>query len=373
MGRPPKDLDVAVEGDAPTLARVFARAPGRRLERSSEFGTACVWVGKPPTGFRMDLASTRRESYPHPGALPRVRPAPLSEDLDRRDFTVNAMAMPLHGLPAGTLVDPHGGRRDLAGRVIRMLHARSPSDDPTRALRAIRLARRLGFSIEPATRSWIRQALRGGAFDRLSGDRLRRELELLLAEVSPPDAARALVRLGLHRALCRRLDGSARALRRLDRLEEFRAACPEAMEPAATLAAWSLGLSGRDRRALFERLAMRSPFPAGGPARLARRAQRLASLDAPLSAWAALLKGCRAEAVLAVACALPRRSAKRLLEARAAIDRASLSIRGEDLRRAGVAPGPAIGRALRKTLLARLDGRIGASGEFSFALKEARR
>src|SRR5262249_43072217 len=142
------------------------------------FGTATLAL---PGGAHLDVASARAETYAHPGALPRVRAGHLAADLARRDFTINAMALRLApGEPR--LEDPHRGPSDLARGLVRMLHPGSPHDDPTRAFRAVLYANRLGFRIAPATRRWIREAVDSGAFERISGDRRRRELVRILSE-----------------------------------------------------------------------------------------------------------------------------------------------------------------------------------------------
>src|SRR5512143_772250 len=135
------DLDIAIDGDAEALAQM----PGFELEREGLFLTGRLQLGE----VKVDFARTRAERYAHPGALPEVRPAPIGEDLARRDFTINAMAFPLTG--DGELIDPHGGLADLRAGVLRVLHGRSFIDDPTRALRAARYAARFGFELEGGT------------------------------------------------------------------------------------------------------------------------------------------------------------------------------------------------------------------------------
>src|SRR5882757_8206978 len=132
LGADGVDLDVAVEGDADRLADI----PGYEPERDELFLTGRLQSGEQ----KIDIAQTRAESYPRPGALPEVLPAPIGEDLARRDFTVNAMAYPLS--ENAELIDPHGGLEDLRAGRLRALHDRSFIDDPTRALRAARYAAR---------------------------------------------------------------------------------------------------------------------------------------------------------------------------------------------------------------------------------------
>ena len=133
------DLDLALEGDARTVSRALAERLGGVSREHARFGTAVVRAD----GLSVDLATTRRETYPEPGALPDVEAASLGEDLERRDFTVNAMALGLTGDDLGHLYDPAGGVSDLASGIIRVLHERSFIDDPTRLLRALRYEARL--------------------------------------------------------------------------------------------------------------------------------------------------------------------------------------------------------------------------------------
>ncbi len=201
---PDSHLDLAVEGDARSVARALAdrlTGEGREFER---FGTAVVEVD----GFEYDLASTRRETYDAPGALPRVEAAGLSEDLARRDFAVNAMAIGLKGDDLGHLYDPHGGLSDLDSGLLRVLHEQSFSDDPTRLLRGVRFEARLDFGLEHDTEVRAREAVGSGALATVSADRVGRELMKVLQEEAAPTAVRRLGELeidrALHPALCAR-------------------------------------------------------------------------------------------------------------------------------------------------------------------------
>lgn len=199
LGRVPLDLDVAVEGPPGTAAAAAAAIGGRGWTRSAEhdrFGTATV---RAPDGIKVDLASTRSETYPEPGALPVVTPGvAIEEDLGRRDFTIHAMAVPLGPDGAGApLLDPWGGAGDLRGRQVRLLHGGSLADDPTRVFRAARYAARLGFDLDAGFADAVRTAAESGAFRRISGDRLRRALGEVLAEENRAVALALLDRLGV--------------------------------------------------------------------------------------------------------------------------------------------------------------------------------
>ena len=186
LGREPHELDFVVEGDALEVAR---RVGGRVISHE-RFGTATVELD----GVTFDLASARRERYERPGALPEVElGASLREDLERRDFTVNAIA--LH-LKDGELIWLPGAREDLDARRLRVLHDRSFLDDPTRLLRLARYAARLGFEPEERTDRLAAEAVAGGAVDTVTGSRMGAELRLLLQEPQPA-ALLALERHGL--------------------------------------------------------------------------------------------------------------------------------------------------------------------------------
>jgi tRNA nucleotidyltransferase (CCA-adding enzyme) len=194
-----RDIDLAVEGDAVALAAALAEALGGRVLAShSAFGTATLIIPRTDakTGkLTLDLAGTRVEEYPQPAALPVVRPASIAEDLSRRDFSVNAIAVALlaagGSLRAGALLDPFGGRADLAARRLRLLYPASLRDDPTRLLRGLRLASRLDLHPDEATSAQIAEALERGYLGLLTPERVLGELCLALDEPQP-DAVLAL-------------------------------------------------------------------------------------------------------------------------------------------------------------------------------------
>jgi tRNA nucleotidyltransferase (CCA-adding enzyme) len=195
-GEPSRDADIAVEGDAVAVARRLADVLGDgRVTVHRAFGTAVVRAGD----VRVDLAATRSETYPHAAALPVVSAAGIDADLARRDFTVNALAAGLAGPRAGELLDPYGGRADLDTGTIRVLHAGSFRDDPTRIFRAARYAARLGFSLEPETDRRARESVSEGLVGELSGARVRAEMLALLGESAATIAAALAIaeRLGL--------------------------------------------------------------------------------------------------------------------------------------------------------------------------------
>lgn len=192
-GQPSQDADLVVEGDALRFAEAVHAALGGALRRSEAFRTA-TWSpgpGLPP----IDLVTARRERYPTPGALPQIEPADLGADLARRDFTINAMALRLRSAAAPALIDPLGGAADLQACLIRALHPRSFSDDPTRAFRAARYAARLGARLDPALLAQAADAV--AVLPEVSLQRVGHELWLIGREANASTALDLAAQMGL--------------------------------------------------------------------------------------------------------------------------------------------------------------------------------
>lgn len=345
LGREPHELDFVVEGDAIAVAR---RTGGRVLAHE-RFGTATVTLAD---GTIFDLTSARREHYPRPGALPEVElGATIREDLERRDFTVNAIA--LH-LADDELIWHPGAREDLEARRLRVLHDRSFLDDPTRLLRQARYAARLGF--EPEDRL-TREAIGAGALDTVTGSRLGAELRLLLQEPQP-DALLALERHGLGRALLGQFTPDA------DLIERTMALTPADGRPELVALAATLG---GERAAISARLDALA-FPAGERAIVAvaaARARHVADAVDPrrfeaetghpagdADLWRTL-RGERPETVALAGALGPADAARRWLED---VRHRRLAITGDDIVAAGRS-GPAVGEALDRATAAMLEGR----------------
>jgi tRNA nucleotidyltransferase (CCA-adding enzyme) len=320
------DVDVALEGDPMELARRL----GGEVRAHERFATATVRVD----GLEIDLAATRAETYAHPGALPEVRPARLSDDLARRDFTVNAMAVPLASEPE--LVDPGGGLRDLRRGELRILHEGSFVDDPTRALRAARYAARYGFMLEPETASRLVNADLG----TVSDDRVEAELGKLAAE---PEAGRGFTLLA-EWGLVELPPEAPQLIAAMSALVEAEPWATVAPREEAILAA-ALGRGLKEAR----RLAAATPSQPSEAVGLARgrggvelalaRAMGAEWLDRYLSEWRTV----------------------------------RLEISGDDLLAEGIREGPAIGRGLSEALRAKLDGELGGrEQELAAALQAAR-
>ena len=341
LGREPRELDVAVEGDV----RPLAQALGGTLLLHEAFGTATVTVG----ADTFDLAQTRTETYAEPGALPQVQPALLAEDLARRDVTINAIAV---ALPSGRVEAAPGALDDLEAGVLRVLHDASFTDDPTRVWRVARYAARLGFAVDPHT-----AALGAGAGPgAVSGERVGHELRLLLGEPDPGAALAALVALN-HNVLPEGFDPAPAALApaqailppdgRRDLL--VLAACTGSMD-LGLLYRWldHLQFPGPDR----DLVAAASRWVTGAPLRAARTPSQIARAA----------RGAPVEAIALAGGPNARRWIDELRHVR-------LAIGGDDLLAAGVPEGPEIGARLARTLEQVLDGHVaGREAQLAAAL-----
>ena len=367
LGHWPRELDVTVAGDAAGLAGEIAasvspgeRAYGRRVEPllHERFGTASVAWGY----GRVDIAERRAESYPAPGALPEVRPGNPEEDLRRRDFTVNAIALPLHGAENEGLISVEGALEDLRAGVLRVLHERSFIDDPTRILRLARYAARLGFEIEPRTRELAAEALAGGALGTVSGDRLASELWLAVRETDGQAAMRALGELGVLGALGLGarppgFDGALAA--EAERLLPADGARDVLLVAVAVNAALGEG----DAR-FAEALESMTRLGFSGDLRARVQSAACAELPAALSSAAdayAIFERYPLEGVAIAGALAARRSAEAAAWVRDWLDtqrHIRLEIDGNDLIAAGVPQGPEVGIRLAVALASKRDGGV---------------
>ncbi len=364
-GEDPMDVDIAVEGDARSAARAVAERLGSGAREYERFGTATVET----PGSTYNFATTRQESYDEPGALPRVTPASLAEDLGRRDFAINAMAVGLTGDDLGHLYDPFGGVADMDAGLVRVLHERSFLDDPTRLLRALRYATRLGFALDPETERLAREAVAADALSTVSGARIRDELMDLLRETDGPSGIERMRDLEIHSALHPDLDpdpelvasaalgataiGADRAVAALAALIEE---APEKLD--LWLGDLHLLAEERDTAARAARVAPRI-------------AMTLREREHSPSELRALLGREPLEA-LALALAL-RAPSEPVLRWISDLRPVQLEISGADLLAAGLPEGPALGHALDETLNRKLDGLVsGRDAELETAMLLAR-
>ena len=188
---PNYDLDFVVEGDGIRFAEILKKHLKGALKIHRHFKTATV-TGK---GLRLDIVTARSESYKYPAAYPDVKPGMIKEDLFRRDFTINAMAVSINKGTFGDLVDFYDGYKDLKKGLIRVMHDRSFIDDPTRIFRGVRFAARYNFKIEPSTKKLMKEAVSGGYLGEVNRGRIKKEVELFLKEEDPLKCLKAFSRL----------------------------------------------------------------------------------------------------------------------------------------------------------------------------------
>ena len=351
------DLDFSVAGGnfrsgesgGVAIANQFAGATGGKITMHPQFGTATVVTDK----CRVDLVTARREDYPGPGSLPRVTAGSIEDDLARRDFTINAMA--LRVWPEGEgILDPMGGLDDLQSGIVRVLHSQSFVDDPTRMFRAVRYEQRFGFRIDDGTLQLMASTVGSGHMESVSGERWRHEIERILDE---PNPGRVLLRAselgllsGLHPSLAH--DSGIRQM-----------------------AEWDNGLVGRDEwlAALFGPLSesdgcsvMRRLRFSGHRAAVARDTIDLREKERAVRESAGrpsdLYRILRPYAPQAIATRAKltgdpfvRRALQRYLDELRFI---RPGLNGEDLLEMGAPQGPVIGEILDHLHCARLDGAL---------------
>ncbi len=326
LGQGRTDIDLVVEGDAAALAERL----GAETVEHERFATAKARLD----GHEVDIAAARTETYAHPGALPEVEPTTgIAADLARRDFTINAMAIPLRRDPE--LIDPHRGHEDLEAGLLRVLHPGSFDDDPIRAIRAARYAARFGFELEPETAALLHQA----DLSTVSVDRQVAELLRLAGEVEAVRGFGLLAEWGLVEPPENGLELAGRVAGLLSEPPWSEIAHRDRAVLAAVLGPWGGA----------EQVAAAHP---GRPSEAVELARRLDPVE------------------LVLARALGAEWLDRYLTEWRSV---RLEIDGEDLIAAGVSQGPALGRGLAEALRRKLDGEIdGRDQELEAALAAAR-
>jgi tRNA nucleotidyltransferase (CCA-adding enzyme) len=333
LGRDFVDIDLTVDGDALKLATAIGEADGTE----SRFGTLRV----ERDGHRYDLARTRSERYPHPGALPEVKAARIDADLTRRDFTVNALALALTGSRAGELLAADAALDDLEQRQLAVLHDRSFIDDPTRLFRLARYAARLGFEPAPHTRELATTAIANNALDTLSGTRIGNELRLLANEPDPIAAFQAVAELGLPWTVEAPLARTAlEALPTDGRRGVLVLALVLGSNEQLIDELDRLGFTAADRDGIAE----------------AARAPDLARRLADVHTRSEIARTVGTAGIETVALASSQGSPSQSLTWLRDLRHLSLKITGQDLIENGVPEGPAVGRALANAKDALMDG-----------------
>ncbi len=350
LGRRNLDLDMVVEGDAIKLAQRLADITQGEIITHPRFHTATLRWNK----WSIDLITARSETYDRPGALPKVKPDSLSNDLFRRDFTINTMAIALIPSRYGQLIDPYGGRNDLEHKLIRILHERSFTDDATRIWRSLRYEQRLDFQLETNTLRLLRRDI--PMLDTISGDRIRHELELILKEEFPEKIISRAEELKVLPKLHPALKGNGWLTAKFEQ-----ARFSNLSSVGLYLAVLSYHLFKDENEDLISRLRL--------PKSLTQTLRDTNSLKAKLESLAdpklapsriyALLHGYSMTAITAISVAayspVARQHSQTFLT-RLRYVKPSLS--GNDLQKLGIAPGPRMKEILQRLHEARLDGEV---------------
>ena len=364
LGIPNLDLDLVVEGDGIRFAKALAQRYHARVATHDRFGTATVTLAD---GQTLDVATARTESYEAPGALPTVQRSSIKEDLRRRDFTINTLAIRLNADHLGDLVDLHGGLRDLQNKTIRVLHGLSFIDDPTRVFRAIRLEQRLGFQLDQDTAVLMQEAVKMGLLHRLSPSRLSAELHHVLLERAPVKTLARLADFNLLQLIHPRLKwtpGLARLMKAVEKAVEWHAkfslgplaspwvvygmALLDALpQPAIQETLVRLTLSRRQTQAML-RTSQEST-------RLLRTLDRTVK---PSETFRALCNLPEETLIFLMAKTRSKRAKQKIVDMFTTYRRMKPILHGTDLKTMGLKPGPLYNRILDLLLDARLDGTV---------------
>ena len=347
------DLDMVVEGDAIKLAQEMAGINRANITTHTRFGTAKLqWMRR-----SADLATARAETYARPGALPTVKPGTIVDDLTRRDFTVNAMAIRLNPRHYGELIDPYGGRQDIKKRLVRVLHDKSFTDDATRIWRALRYEQRLSFRIEPTTLMLIERDM--DMLGTISGDRIRHELELVLKEELPEKVLQRAGELGVLAKLHPSLKGD-------DWLAETFAAARERClldEPNTqlylALMCYRLTNDETDTLILYLRLPKTTAQVLRDTLAIKSKIKELSTLGLAPSVIYDLLHGYGLTSLTVNALGAGSETVAEHIELYLNVLRyINPALTGEDLKKLGVPKGPKIKEVLQRLREARLDGKV---------------
>jgi tRNA nucleotidyltransferase (CCA-adding enzyme) len=360
------DIDIVILGHAIPVAERLVNAVGGRIDSHERFGTAAVIL---PDGSRIDFASARKEFYARPGALPEVELSSLEEDLKRRDFSINALALSLSRRDFGNIIDAVGGLRDIERKQVRVLHSLSFIEDPTRLVRAVRFAVRFGFEIESTTVALANEAIAMGVISRALGVRMRDEIIDILNEESVVEAIRMLDSLGILASFDERMrfgpvrERQVRAYLRLEeRARTFGISYDRAL---GLLSILMLGVPAeRAERLLSELKFRREQMEFVMRVREMRRSiKKIARLPADDLYFA--LERFKDEEIFVVYAIMQRDRTTREALDRYFEELRSVTIRatGADLQALGVPPSPLMGEIKKRLLRARLRGEISTDEE----------
>jgi tRNA nucleotidyltransferase (CCA-adding enzyme) len=353
LGKANFDLDLVVEGDAIKLAQQLTPLMKGKVTTHPRFGTAKLQGDK----WSVDLATARSETYAKPGALPSVQPGSIEDDLFRRDFTINAMAVYLTPSHYGALVDQCGGRDDLKHKLIRILHGKSFIDDATRIWRGLRYEQRLDFQLEPKTLELLKRDI--PMLDTISGDRIRYELECVLKEEFPEKVLCRAEELGVLTKLHPSLKGNGWLAKKFGQARQLSYPNSPPMGLYLALLAYRLADEETEHLIAYLRLPKSLAQTLRDTHRIKAKLNSLSNSGLTPSSIYSLLHGYSPAAVIAnsLACDSPvARQHLRLFLDKLRYIKPTLT--GNDLLKMGIPPGPRIKEILNELHQARLDGKV---------------
>lgn len=358
------DVDLVVEGNGIAFARTLARTRQAHVTVHERFGTAVVTL---ENGFKFDVATARTERYDYPAALPTVKQGSIKEDLHRRDFTINTLAISLNAPRFGEVVDDDGGRRDLQNKSIRVLHPLSFIEDPTRVFRAVRFEQRLGFHLDGETETLMKEAASLDLVQRLSHARRSREMILLLSERQPRTLLTRLADFDLLRCIHPELKWSPGLAGLMKDVEETltwhnRLAMDR---PIRQWIVYTLALMDSLPTPAAREALSRFTFPRRQTRRTSwathespRLLRDLNQRTKPSEVFR-LLGGLPDETLIFLMAKIPSQSGKRkIANLLTTAGRPTPTLRGKDLKAMGLKPGPVYQKVLDRLLDARLDGEV---------------
>lgn len=371
------DLDIVVEGNGIKFAEDLADFLKARVVRHARFGTATITLS---AAVKIDVASARVECYPVPACLPQVKNGSIKDDLKRRDFSINAMAISINKKDFGRLIDFFEGINDLRRSKIRVLHNLSFIDDPTRILRAIRFEIRYDFAIEPKSLSLLKEACRQGMLDQVQPQRLRDELILMLKEKDPLGQIKRIKELSGLNFISPDLSVTRNTYKFLVSIQKqinwFKENCAQRRQ-LETWFIYFLGLTDsldiRNTATICRNFAFRK----GDKKRILsfkkiteKFMQKLDRKDIRPSAIFGLLENLSYEVIIAMKAKYSSRLIQRHIEDFLEIyNGMRLYISGDDLQRLGVAPGTCYKRIFEKVLTAKVNGTVKTKEEELLLIK----
>jgi tRNA nucleotidyltransferase (CCA-adding enzyme) len=381
------DVDLVVEGSAIEFAKFAAEKLDAALVVHKKFGTATLVARKPIRGtkFKIDIATARSETYKHPAALPSVQFGSIRDDLYRRDFTINAMAVSIDNKNFGELIDFFGGRKDLRGKKIKVLHDKSFIDDPTRIFRAVRFEQRYNFKIDSRTASLIKNAVKAEMFKKVSGERLREEIELLLKEKKPLKTIKKMRSLHELRFISPKIKFDSASEAVCKNVKVLYSQHKKYFLKNREIDLWLIYFM-----AIIDRLSLKQIMKVCHRF-VMRRSDRLRLVSCkrfedrvvevltdkrsiiPSRIYRTLEPLSYETLIFLMAKCGKKLIKKRITDFLCKYNGTRLKIKGQDLKRMGVKPGPVFTKILKKTLYAKIDGKLKSrKDELAFARKLAK-